>query len=138
VQAFQGKNAVHAHTYLRDMKKKKRYKGKTTRARSPVSVAQGGEAGSEEVSKGKDISQPPLRREPVKKADEGGFALKRYITIAKQFLSDAKVELKKVTWPNRKELLTTTAVVIVLVLIISFFLGIVDLGLVKIIKNLIR
>jgi preprotein translocase subunit SecE len=138
VQVLPARNAIHAHTYLRDMKKKKRYKGKNTKARSPVSIAQGREASREEVPEGKDISQPPLRRELVKKADEGGFALKRYITIARQFLSDAKVELKKVTWPNRKELLTTTVIVIVLVLIISFYLGIVDLGLVKIVKNLIR
>jgi preprotein translocase subunit SecE len=132
------RSATHAHPYLRDMKKKKRYKGKNTKARAPVSIARGREARSEEVPEGKDISQPPLRRELIKKADEGGFSPKRYITIARQFLSDAKVELKKVTWPSRKELLTTTSIVIVLVLIISFFLGIVDLGLVKIIKNLIR
>jgi preprotein translocase subunit SecE len=120
------------------MKKKKRSKGKNSKARSPVSIAQGREAGRDETPEGKDVSKPPLKRELVKKADDGGFALKRYISIARQFLSDAKVELKKVTWPNRKELLTTTAIVIVLVLIISFFLGIVDFGLVKIIKNLIR
>jgi preprotein translocase subunit SecE len=57
---------------------------------------------------------------------------------ARQFLSDAKVELKKVTWPTKKELLSTTAVVIVLVILIAFFLGVVDLGLVKIIKNVIK
>ncbi|KPJ62138.1 MAG: preprotein translocase subunit SecE [Deltaproteobacteria bacterium DG_8] len=55
----------------------------------------------------------------------------------RQFLADAKVELKKVTWPTRKELLSTTAIVIVLVLIVAFFLGIVDLGLLKMIKNVI-
>jgi len=53
-------------------------------------------------------------------------------------LFDAKVELKKVTWPTKKELLSTTAVVIVLVILIAFFLGVVDLGLVKIIKNIIK
>jgi len=124
------------------MKKKKRYKANTasrrSSARPPAGTAQGKKASNEEVPEGKDLSQPPLRRGLPKKADEGGFALKRYITIARQFLSDAKVELKKVTWPSRKELLTTTVIVIVLVLIISFFLGIVDFGLVKIIKNLIR
>jgi preprotein translocase subunit SecE len=52
-------------------------------------------------------------------------------------LADAKVELKKVTWPTRKELLSITGVVIILVLLIAFYLGIVDLGLVKMIKNVI-
>jgi len=55
----------------------------------------------------------------------------------RQFLAEAKVELKKVTWPSRKELLSTTAVVIILVILISFFLGIVDLGLVKIIRSVL-
>ncbi|NVL92024.1 MAG: preprotein translocase subunit SecE [Desulfobacterales bacterium] len=57
--------------------------------------------------------------------------------MARQFLVDAKVELKKVTWPTRKELLSTTAVVLILVFLIAFFLGIVDLGLVKIIRNVV-
>ncbi len=48
---------------------------------------------------------------------------------ALQFLREVKVELKKVTWPTRKQTLGSTAVVIVLVMIISLFLGIVDFGL---------
>jgi len=123
------------------MKKKKGHKKKNTKRRSarPVaSMVQKREVSEEGVSKEKELLQPPLRREVSKKADEDGFAPKRYFNIARQFLSDAKVELRKVTWPNRKELLSTTAIVIVLVLLIAFFLGIVDLGLVKIIKNIIR
>ncbi len=46
-----------------------------------------------------------------------------------QFLREVKVELKKVTWPTRKQTIGSTAVVIILVMIISFFLGIVDIGL---------
>jgi preprotein translocase subunit SecE len=124
------------------MKKKKSSKKKTTKkrsqARSPVGIVQQKTASREDVSEGKGPSQPPVKKEVPKKASENGFFLKRYISIARQFLSDARVELKKVTWPNRKELVSTTAIVIVLVLIIAFFLGIVDLGLVKIIKNVIR
>jgi len=122
------------------MKKKKGYKRKSAKGRSheksPASLVQGKEA--QEVPDRKDLSQPASKKELSKKADGDGFAPKRYINIARQFLSDAKAELRKVTWPNRKELLSTTAIVIVLVLIISFFLGIVDFGLVKIIKNVIR
>jgi preprotein translocase subunit SecE len=51
-----------------------------------------------------------------------------------QFLREVKIELKKVTWPSRKQTIGSTAVVIVLVLIISLFLGFVDIGL----SNLIR
>ncbi len=52
----------------------------------------------------------------------------------KQFLNEAKAELKKVTWPSRKQAFASTAVVIVVVVIISVFLSLVDLGLTKIIK----
>jgi preprotein translocase subunit SecE len=52
----------------------------------------------------------------------------------KLFLNDAKIELKKVSWPAPKQALASTGVVIVVVIIVSIFLGIVDFGLTKIIK----
>ena len=52
----------------------------------------------------------------------------------KQFLTGSKVELKKVTWPTPKQTLASTSVVIIVVIIVSTFLGIVDFGLVKIVK----
>ena len=65
-----------------------------------------------------------------------GF-IPRVINKTGQFLREAKTELKKVKWPTRKELLASTAVVIVLTLIVAFFLGLVDFGLIKIIKNVV-
>ena len=47
----------------------------------------------------------------------------------KQFLAEAWQELKKVTWPNRKETLGTTGVVLVLVFLIAVYLGLVDFAL---------
>ncbi len=47
------------------------------------------------------------------------------------------MELKRVKWPTRKELLATTAVVIVFVLFCALFLGLVDFGLIKLIKNIV-
>ncbi len=55
-----------------------------------------------------------------------------------QFVAEAWQELKKVTWPGRKETLGTTAVVIFLVIIISSFLGLVDMGLSALVKKIIR
>ena len=52
-------------------------------------------------------------------------------------MKEARFELKKVKWPTRKELLASTAVVIVLVLVVAFFLGLIDFGLIKIIKNIV-
>jgi preprotein translocase subunit SecE len=42
------------------------------------------------------------------------------------FLKDAKAELKKVTWPSRKEVTSTTLVVIVATVFFGFFLFFMD------------
>jgi preprotein translocase subunit SecE len=51
-----------------------------------------------------------------------------------QFVKEAWIELKKVTWPNQKETLGATAVVLVLVVLISAYLGVVDMILTRIMK----
>lgn len=56
----------------------------------------------------------------------------------KLFFSDVKVEAKKVNYPSKDELIGSTWVVITTVVIVSLFLGVVDLSLAKIIKLLIR
>jgi preprotein translocase SecE subunit len=43
-----------------------------------------------------------------------------------RFLREVKLELKKVSWPSRKEISGSTGVVIVSVLIIAVYLGILD------------
>jgi preprotein translocase subunit SecE len=48
-----------------------------------------------------------------------------------QFLKEVRVELKKVTWPSRNEIIGSTAVVIMASFVVSFFLGFVDLVLQK-------
>jgi preprotein translocase subunit SecE len=53
------------------------------------------------------------------------------------FLTDVRVELKKVTWPNRQDTLSSTAVVIVVVFIISFYLGFIDILLSRMVTSLI-
>ncbi|MBM4287562.1 MAG: preprotein translocase subunit SecE [Deltaproteobacteria bacterium] len=60
-----------------------------------------------------------------------------YWRRSKQFLQEAWIELKKVTWPGRKETMGATAVVLVLVMLISLFLGIVDFGLSRLVKGII-
>ena len=55
-----------------------------------------------------------------------------------QFLREVKVELKKVTWPSRKQTIGSTAVVIALVMIISLFLGIVDFGISSLIRIVLQ
>jgi len=65
-------------------------------------------------------------------------AKSNFLNAALQFLREVKIELKKVTWPSRKQTLGSTAVVIVLVIIISLFLGIVDVGLSTLIRVVLQ
>ncbi len=51
-----------------------------------------------------------------------------------QFLREVRVELKKVTWPSRKQTIGSTVVVLILVMVISLFLGVVDVGLSSLIR----
>ncbi len=78
----------------------------------------------------------PVKKQAVKKPEERSSVFSLFIR-GSQFFKEAKVELKKVKWPTRKELLASTAVVIVLTLFVSFFLGLVDFGLIKIIRNIV-
>ena len=53
---------------------------------------------------------------------------------AKTFFKEVKIELKKVVYPNRDEVVGSTKVVILTVVIISLFLGLVDIGLTKLVS----
>ncbi|MBW2614736.1 MAG: preprotein translocase subunit SecE [Deltaproteobacteria bacterium] len=116
-------------------KKKKSTKKKATAVKN---------SGTVNVDK-KTLKKEPVKQKPVqsipkkateKKGDEGASLFKG-IGKAGQFLREAKNELKRVKWPTRKELLASTAVVIVFSLIVSFFLGLVDFGLIKVIKSIV-
>jgi len=56
----------------------------------------------------------------------------------KNFFREVKVELKKVVFPSREEVIGSTKVVVVLVLIIAVFLGMIDLVLSKFIGMVIK
>jgi preprotein translocase subunit SecE len=67
-----------------------------------------------------------------------GFPVKEKFDASMQFLREVRTELKKVTWPSRKDTLSGTLVVLVAVIIIAIFLGIVDSGLSSLVKQLLR
>jgi preprotein translocase subunit SecE len=60
------------------------------------------------------------------------------INKVKGFLGEVKVEIKKVVFPSKDELIGSTWVVIITVLVISIFLGIVDLGLSRLVGVALR
>jgi len=56
------------------------------------------------------------------------LVIKNYQKI-KSFLLEVRLELSKVSWSTKKELLASTVLVITVTGIMSIFIGIVDLGL---------
>lgn len=54
------------------------------------------------------------------------------------FLKEVKVELKKVSWPDKNELLGSTTVVIISVMILALFIGICDFIFSKAMQIIIR
>jgi len=96
---------------------------------APVTAGGGGQKDVKPARAVQKTSKPA-------KTGEGGGASNLFKTVA-LFLRQAKVELKKVKWPTRKELIASTVVVIVLTILVSFYLGLIDFGLIKIIKHVI-
>jgi preprotein translocase subunit SecE len=47
----------------------------------------------------------------------------------KQFFKEVRSELTKVTWTTREELIYSTLIVILVSIVLSVFIGIVDVGL---------
>ncbi len=64
-------------------------------------------------------------------------SVRRKIDDLRLFFDQSKVELKKVVWPDKQETISTSSAVLLLVVVLAFFLGMVDLGLSKIIAAIL-
>lgn len=53
------------------------------------------------------------------------------------FLKDVRIELKKVSWPNRRETFRLTAVVILISVVLAAFLGLLDFGFITLLNKLL-
>ncbi len=56
----------------------------------------------------------------------------------KNFVTEVKIEAKKVNYPTKDELIGSTWVVVITVIIIAIFLGLIDFGLSRVIKVIVR
>jgi len=66
------------------------------------------------------------------------FSIALKVEAGRQFLREVRQELKKVTWPSRKDTLSATVVVLFAVCVIAVFLGIVDSGLSNFIRAFLK
>ena len=61
-------------------------------------------------------------------------SIKKSFSSTVAFFSDSWSELKKVRWPNRKELTSYTIVVLVTVTIVTVYFAILDFGITKLLR----
>ena len=61
-----------------------------------------------------------------------------FVTRAREFVKEVLAEFRKVTWPNRQELVNSTVVVIVVTVVVAFFLGGVDIVLARVVERILR
>ena len=55
-----------------------------------------------------------------------------------KFFREVRAELRKVTWPGRKELVTSALVVIFVVIISTTYIGLIDCAFSRVLQVLIR
>ncbi len=55
----------------------------------------------------------------------------------REFFEQSKVEIKKVTWPSKKETIATSIAVVVMTIVMAIYLGLVDVALAKIIEAIL-
>jgi len=95
-----------------------------------------------EVEKVEKVDKPEKPEKPEKPADgapASGLAgaigwLPRKINEGRSFLSEVRAELKKVTWPSRKEVYSTTIVVVATSVFFGFYLWGLDLALSRVLS----
>ncbi len=90
---------------------------------------------SEKISISKSATvASPLKLRQEKNLAEIKIGEPNFFQKAIEFLTEVKVELKKVTWPTRKQVTGTTIVVIIFVFVVAAFLGLFDFGLAKLVQ----
>ena len=62
----------------------------------------------------------------------------RKLAEARSFLSEVRTELRKVTWPSRKEVYQTTLVVIATSIFFGFYLWALDLGFSRVLSLVLK
>ncbi len=61
-----------------------------------------------------------------------------FIARVQEFVREVYAEFRKVTWPNRQELVNSTVVVIAVTVVLAFFLGGVDIVLARVVERILR
>ena len=114
------------------LRKKTPEQKRKTREKIAVRAEDSAGSGAREGAGAGAAKLPGKAASPVPKASS--FKAPQFYTVSVQFLREVKMELKKVTWPSRKQATGSTVVMIIFVLILAIFLGMADSGLAYLVR----
>jgi preprotein translocase subunit SecE len=80
-------------------------------------------------------SEEPFKSPPARTSERGIVA--RW-SNARTFLSEVRSEMRRVTWPSRREVYATTVVVILTAMFFGLYLWGLDLALDRIVRGIFR
>ncbi len=61
-----------------------------------------------------------------------------FLRRVQEFVREVVAEFRKVAWPSRQELINSTVVAIAVTVVVSVFLGAVDVALARIVERILR
>ena len=96
-----------------------------TRAQRRARRAERGSGGAAEAALPGGPPAPPRR--PTARGEEQPQPERRHTFPGAQFVSESWGELKKVEWPNQKQIIQATVVVLIACIIVGTFLWLADL-----------
>ena len=84
---------------------------------------------NDEAKTGKGQKPARVRPGPSAKEQKSGSYTKAVQTgRGRKFMQEVVAEMKKVTWPNRREVMLTTVMVFIMAALAATFFSLVDLG----------
>jgi preprotein translocase subunit SecE len=92
-----------------------------------------GSSGAVELTESSVEDEAGKKAKKAKKARKPGTQSTNPIVYVYNYLKQVVAELRKVIWPNRKQMMTYTSVVLAFLVFMVTLIGLVDLGLAKLV-----
>jgi preprotein translocase subunit SecE len=103
------------------------------RSRTRAEADDEGSSGAIELTESSAIDETDKKPKKAKKARKPGTQSTNPIVYVYNYLKQVIAELRKVIWPNRKQMGTYTSVVLAFLVFMVTLIGLVDLGLAKLV-----
>lgn len=65
------------------------------------------------------------------------ISLPQKLAAATSFIGEVRIELSKVVWPTRADIIKLTSIVVASSILIAIYIGLLDLGFTKLVDNIL-